>query len=161
MGVKNLTRKISNNTPDKSFTNVMANLKAGLWIRIHFLRIRTPQFFWKRIRIQEVKWMRIHVGPDPCKKQWSFVQIYFKSWIKLQLLANFLVFFLFLFEKFSLLNQDPDPGGKMNADPDPQPWCSVTASSALWEVSWIRTFKLRSNWFQMSLAHKKSPLVSL
>ena len=30
-------------------------------------------------------------------------------------ISNFLAFFRFLFEKFSLL--DPDPGGKMNADP--------------------------------------------
>ena len=39
--------------------------------------------------------------------------------MKLQLLAIFLASLLFVFEKFSLL--DPDLGGKMNADPDPQP----------------------------------------
>ena len=47
------------------------------------------------------------------------MQIYFKNWIKLQLLAISLPFCLFLFENFS--DPDPDPGGKMNADPDPQP----------------------------------------
>ena len=36
-------------------------------------------------------------------------------------MTNFLAFFLFLVEKFTLLNPDPDPGGKMNADPDLQP----------------------------------------
>ena len=48
---------------------------------------------------------------------------------KIAVICNFLAFFLFLFEKFSLLDPDPqiewgstpDPGGKMNADPDPQP----------------------------------------
>ena len=30
---------------------------------------------------------------------------------------NILAFFLFLFEKFSLLDPDPDPESKMNADP--------------------------------------------
>ena len=34
---------------------------------------------------------------------------------KIAVIRNFLAVFLFLFEKFSLL--DPDPGGKMNADP--------------------------------------------
>ena len=34
---------------------------------------------------------------------------------KIAFISNFLVFFLFLFEKISLL--DPHPGGKMNADP--------------------------------------------
>ena len=34
---------------------------------------------------------------------------------KIAIISNFLAFFLFLFEKFSLM--DPDPGGKMNADP--------------------------------------------
>ena len=34
--------------------------------------------------------------------------------------TNFLAFFLFLFDNFSLL--DPDPGVKINVDPDPQPW---------------------------------------
>ena len=31
--------------------------------------------------------------------------------------SNFLAFFLFLVDKFTLLDPDPDPGGKMNADP--------------------------------------------
>ena len=25
--------------------------------------------------------------------------------------------------RIRILNADPDPGGKMNADPDQQPWC--------------------------------------
>ena len=45
----------------------------------------------------------------------------------MQLLAISLPFFCFLFEKISLL--DPDPGGKMNADPDPQP-CVERARAA-------------------------------
>ena len=47
------------------------------------------------------------------------MQIYFKNLNKLAVIANFLAFLLFLFDNFSLL--DPDPGEKMNADPDPQP----------------------------------------
>ena len=45
----------------------------------------------------------------------KLVQIYFKRLNKLADFTNFLAFFLFLFEKFFLL--DPDTGGKMNADP--------------------------------------------
>ena len=47
------------------------------------------------------------------------MQIYFKNLNKLAV-VYFLAFFLFLFEKISIL--DPDPEEKMNADPDPQPW---------------------------------------
>ena len=47
----------------------------------------------------------------------ELVQIYFKNLNKLAFITNFLAFFLFLLEHFSL----PDLGGKMNADPDPQP----------------------------------------
>ena len=36
---------------------------------------------------------------------------------KIAVISNFLAFFLFLFEKFSLLDPDPDPESKMNADP--------------------------------------------
>ena len=44
-------------------------LYAGLWISIHFFRIRIQQFFWMRMRIQEVKWMRIRIQLDKfCKK---------------------------------------------------------------------------------------------
>ena len=42
-----------------------------------------------------------------------------KNFNEIAVISNFLAFFLFVFEKFSL--QDPDLGGKMNADPDPQP----------------------------------------
>ena len=60
----------------------------------------------------------------------EFAQIYFKHSKKLAIITNLLAFFLFLFEQFSLLEPDPggegkkadpDPRGKMNADPDPQP----------------------------------------
>ena len=40
---------------------------------------------------------------------------------KVAVISNFLAFFKFLVNKFTLLDPDPDPGGKMNADPDPQP----------------------------------------
>ena len=39
---------------------------------------------------------------------------------RLAVIKNFLAFFLFLFEQFPLL--DPDLGGEMNVDPDPQPY---------------------------------------
>ena len=48
------------------------------------------------------------------KKQRRFANL-LKNLNKLAVIINFLAFFLFLFEKFSLL--DPDPGVKMNADP--------------------------------------------
>ena len=64
----------------------------------------------------------------------ELVQIYLFFFIKLQLLGtstctNFLTFFIF-FLNISLL--DPDPGGKMNADPDAQPW--IKADLALHDV---------------------------
>ena len=50
----------------------------------------------------------------------ELVQIYFlKKNNKVAVISNFLAFFQFFVDKFPLL--DPDPGGKMNADPDPQP----------------------------------------
>ena len=54
----------------------------------------------------------------------NLVQIYFEKFNKLAVITNFLAFFQFLFENFSLL--DPDPGGKRNADPDPCGSCSTT-----------------------------------
>ena len=46
--------------------------------------------------------------------------------------TNFLAFFLFFPQSFPswirLLNADPDPGGKMNADQDPQPWLVVSTA---------------------------------
>ena len=42
----------------------------------------------------------------------ELVQIYFKNLNKLANITNFIAFFLFLFEKFNLL--------------DPQPWCKQT-----------------------------------
>ena len=50
----------------------------------------------------------------------KLVQIYSKIYSKITIITNFLAFFLLLFLNFSLLDQDL--GGKMNADPDPQPW---------------------------------------
>ena len=52
----------------------------------------------------------------------EIVQIYFTNLNKLSFtgITIFLAFFLFLFENFPLL--DPDPGKKLNADLDPQPW---------------------------------------
>ena len=102
----------------------LLQMKAGLWIRIHFLRIRFRQFFWMRIRIQEVKWLRIRIRTQLnkfckkinlwrvfcsrkihnslllSKKQWSFVQIYFKNWIKRPLLAISLPFYVFIWKIF-------------------------------------------------------------
>ena len=52
----------------------------------------------------------------------ELVKIYFKKLNEvadLQFFSNFLAFYQFLVDKFTLL--DPDPGGKMNADPDLQP----------------------------------------
>ena len=51
----------------------------------------------------------------------ELMQIYFEKLNKLAIITNFLAFVYFLYEKFFFL--DPDSGGKMNADPDPQP-CS-------------------------------------
>ena len=47
----------------------------------------------------------------------ELVQIYLIHLNKTAIITNFLEVFLFLFEKLSLLEPDPDPGGKMNADP--------------------------------------------
>ena len=45
-------------------------LNPGLWICIHFLGIQIQHFFWMQIwiRIQKVKWMKIHVDLDPAKQ---------------------------------------------------------------------------------------------
>ena len=52
------------------------------------------------------------------------MQIYLEIFYKLAVavITNLIAFFLFLFENFSLLDPDPNPGGKMNADPDLQPF---------------------------------------
>ena len=54
------------------------------------------------------------------KNTWSWSKFTVKFILKLQLLQISLHFFLLLFLNFSLL--DPNQGGKMNTDPDPQPW---------------------------------------
>ena len=46
------------------------------------------------------------------------MQIYYTKLNDLAINSNFLAFFLYLFEKNSLL--DTDHGGEINADPDPQ-----------------------------------------
>ena len=51
----------------------------------------------------------------------ELVQLYFKILNKLAVISNFLALFLFLVDKFALLDLDPDPGGKINADPDQDP----------------------------------------
>ena len=53
----------------------------------------------------------------------ELVEIFFKNLIKFTIITNFLTFFLLLFFTFSLL--DLELGGKMKADPYPQPWFSV------------------------------------
>ena len=52
------------------------------------------------------------------------VQIYLEIFyiLAVAVITNLIAFFLFLFENFSFLVPDPIPGGKMNADPDLQPF---------------------------------------
>ena len=59
----------------------------------------------------------------------ELVQIYFKKteYSKVAVISNFLAFFQFLVDKFTLL--DSDPGGKMNADMDPQPWARIISTN--------------------------------
>ena len=61
----------------------------------------------------------------------SFVQTYYKILIKLQLLAISLPFFCFYLKYFSswirIINADPDPVGKMNADP-----CGSGSTALIW-----------------------------
>ena len=47
----------------------------------------------------------------------DLVQTYIKNLNKIAIITNFLAFFQFLFEKFSLL----DLGMRIHTDPDPQP----------------------------------------
>ena len=49
------------------------------------------------------------------KKQWSLCKFTFKKLYKVAVISNFLTFFKFLVDIFTLL--DPDPGRKMNAGP--------------------------------------------
>ena len=57
----------------------------------------------------------------------TLVQIYLIT-ITITISNNFLSYFMFFTQnspswiRIRILNTDPDPGGKMNADPDPQPW---------------------------------------
>ena len=69
----------------------------------------------------------------------ELVQIYFIHLNKTAIITNFLAVFLFLFEKFSLVEPDPDPGGKMNADP-----CR-SISTALLLTHYIVPFSYLSN----------------
>ena len=65
----------------------------------------------------------------------QLVQIYFKKYLQLLPVPISLHFFCFYLNKFPfwiwicILNADPDPGGKMFADPDPQPcWSDMLQS---------------------------------
>ena len=93
----------------------------GLWIRNHFLRIRIQQFFSMRIRIQLHFKCGSGLDPDPASKT---------MWKKQKVaqvntngacanLSN-----LMLSSWIRILKADPvpDQAGKMNADPDPQPY---------------------------------------
>ena len=75
--------------------------------------------------------------------------MYFKNWIKLQLLAISLPFNWFYLKncpswiRIRILNADPDPGSKMNADPDPQPWMVVLSKALYHKVKFdLVLFKL-------------------
>ena len=83
-------------------------LFSGLWIRIHFMRIRIQQFFWMRIRIQvqlnqiwrKKSWRvfsscKKHKRLLKSKKQWSLCKFTFKKLNKLAVISNFLTFFCF------------------------------------------------------------------
>ena len=103
-------------------------LYPGLWIRIHFMRIRIQLFFFSlRIRIQLLfecgsgsslnkfvkkspyeEFYGVEKDEKDCSKvkTMELVQIYFEIFNKFTIIANFLACFLFLFLKFSI--QDPD-----------------------------------------------------
>ena len=65
--------------------------------------------------------------------------------IKIHNTGNFLVLFRFLVDKFILLDPDlhielnQDPGGKMNADPDPQPCQELKAPPPDPDLSFFNT----------------------
>ena len=75
----------------------------------------------------------------------ELVQIYFKKLNKLAVISNFLAFFLFLVDKLTLLDPDPDAGEKMNADPDPQPWFADPC-----HYKWIRILNAQKIRFHYS-----------
>ena len=85
-------------------------LKAGLWIRIQFLRIRIQRFFSMRIRIQLKKLYEEFavVEKKDCSKV-KTMELFLEKFNKITIITNFLAFFLLLF-----FLAYPDPGGKMN-----------------------------------------------
>ena len=80
---------------------------AALWIRIDFLRIRIQFFFSMRIRIHLKKKLQLNRISTVPKKQ--------KRLLKSKKMDLVRIYF-----RIRIPNADPDPGGKMNADPDPQ-----------------------------------------
>ena len=91
----------------------------GLWIRIHFLRIRIQLLFSMRIRIQQFFLMRIRLQPNkifnklPNKKDGSKLK---NNWASLYLInifyqfpCIFSVFFLQIFPSWIRIHADPDP----------------------------------------------------
>ena len=70
------------------------------------------------------------------KKQWSLCKFTLKTLNKVAVISNFLAFFQFLVDKFTLL--DPDPGGKMNADP-----CGSGSTALVLEYTGIYTTEKR------------------
>ena len=143
---------------------------SGLWIRIHFMRIRIQQIFWMRIRIRIRIQVQVQVQLNQIwrKKSWrvflscknikdcskvrnngACANLLNKHLIKLQLLAISLHFFSFQLTnlpswiRILILNADPDPGRKMNADPDPQPWMVVLSKALYHKVKFdLVLFKL-------------------
>ena len=106
-------------------------------LRIHilFLWIRIQLFFSMRVRIQMQIWIQIPLYKTACdfklvKKYlntecWASAPIFnwiffFLILIKIQLFTISKHFFWFFPLIFFFL--DPDPGRKLNADPDPQPY---------------------------------------
>ena len=124
-------------------------LPSGLWIHIHFLRIRIHQFFWMCIWIHLLKkcgsWSSLtkfvkknawrvffivvkHIKDcSKARNNGALGKFTLKNLINLQFLAISLNFFCFYLKNFPswirirIQYADPVPGDKMNADPDPQP----------------------------------------
>ena len=85
---------------------------SGLWVRIHFMRIRIQQFFWLRIQVQlnqiwRKKSWRVFLSCES-KTQWSLCKFTFKNLINLH-------FFCFSWMRIRIQKE------KWIADPDPQP----------------------------------------
>ena len=72
----------------------------------------------------------------------TLVKIYLIT-ITITISNNFFSCFMFFTQnspswiRIRILNTDPDPGGKMNADPDPQPWFPSKKICSLHTVAYI------------------------